>query len=97
MTRSLLIISCLFCLCEILRSATAAPALAPAHRTMWNPTLLLPSLPRRLVAEPEAEAEQVVDPIVSVREDVEKRGLPKSRPGSGSNYNTGQPYGRRNE
>ncbi|KAF9125706.1 hypothetical protein BGW39_007209 [Mortierella sp. 14UC] len=88
----------------------AAPTPIPGHvyrrRGLLSTTLALPPPHRRFDPEAEAIAQggAVVDaPNVSVRhdaEDVEKRGLPSGsggRPGSGSSYDKGKPYGRRED
>ncbi|KAG0378186.1 hypothetical protein BGX24_004528 [Mortierella sp. AD032] len=72
------------------------------RRGLLSNTLSLPAPHRRFSPET-TENEAAVVPNVSVRhdiEEVEKRALPpgsSGRPGSGSNYDKGKPYGRRED
>ncbi|KAG0269197.1 hypothetical protein BGZ95_002154 [Linnemannia exigua] len=80
----------------------AAPTPDLHRRGLLSSTLSLPAPHRRFIPETTANEAAVV-PNVSVRhdvEEVEKRGLPpggSGRPGSGSNYDKGKPYGRRDD
>ncbi|KAF9907110.1 hypothetical protein EC991_011328 [Linnemannia zychae] len=91
----------------LIHSTLAAPISIPGHvyrrRALLSTHLALPGPHRRFDSEAKAEVNNADAPNISVRhdvEEVEKRGLPPGsggRPGSGSNYDKGKPFGRREE